>query len=57
MEAALPYQLGIVRLVEDVFFFTRLFGNGPEALSVGAPVELRFRVLELGMELPVFVEA
>ncbi len=53
--AAVPYTVGLVELEEGVHIFTRLFSRAGETVEVGTPVELDFRVLELGQFLPVFV--
>ena len=49
--ASVPYIVGLVRLEEGVHLFTR-FEGGP--VAIGTPVHVDFRVLELGMLMPVF---
>ena len=49
--ASTPYIVGLVRLEEGVYLFTR-FEDGPVAID--APVMVDFRVLELGNLMPVF---
>jgi uncharacterized protein len=49
-----PYINGIVKLSEGVHLFTRLIPD-PGPVGIGAPVRLDFRVLELGLLLPVFL--
>ncbi len=51
---SVPYSVGLVRLEEDVYLFSRLIAE-PGPVRIGAPVRLDFRVLELGQKLPVFV--
>ncbi|MGG5820695.1 Zn-ribbon domain-containing OB-fold protein [Falsiroseomonas sp. HW251] len=48
---SVPYTVGIVKLEEGVFLFSRLQG-GP--VAIGAKAEVGFRVLELGNLMPVF---
>ncbi len=51
-----PYVIGVVRLEEGVHLFTRIIpGSAP--VKIDAPVQVDFRVLELGQLLPVFVVA
>jgi uncharacterized OB-fold protein len=50
---SVPYALGLVTLAEGVHLFTRFFGD-LAALKIGAPVEVDFKVLELGQKMPVF---
>jgi uncharacterized OB-fold protein len=53
---SVPYTVGIVALEEGVHLFTRIVaGTGP--IAIDAPVQVDFRVLELGQLLPVFVTA
>lgn len=51
--ASVPYALGLVKLVEGGFLFTRFFGE-PGTIRIGAAVTVDFKVLELGQKLPVF---
>jgi 3-oxo-4,17-pregnadiene-20-carboxyl-CoA hydratase alpha subunit len=54
MQSALPYHIGIVRLEEDVFLFTRFLTSAGEAPEIDSAVEVRFLTVESGRELPVF---
>lgn len=51
---SLPYFVGIVRLEEEVYFFSRLFAKEQTGVKIGAPVRVEFRRLETGVKLPVF---
>lgn len=54
MEPSVPYCVGIVRLEEDVYLFTRfLVPKGTEP-DIDDPAMLEFKVLENGQKLPVF---
>jgi uncharacterized OB-fold protein len=53
-EAALPYHLGIVRLEEEVYMFTRFITGSDVAPQIDSAVEVRFQTLEHDRELPVF---
>jgi uncharacterized OB-fold protein len=52
----LPYTVGIIHLVEGVYYFSRLYQGGPQAgpVEVGARVKLTFVTLEWGGVMPVF---
>lgn len=52
--ASAPYTVGIVRLDEGVYLFTRFFA-GRGAIAINAPVRVDFRILETGQLLPVFL--
>lgn len=52
--SSVPYALGLVRLDEGVYLFTRFFA-GPGTLAIGARARVDFRVLELGQKMPVFL--
>jgi uncharacterized protein len=52
--SSVPYAVGVVRLAEGVYLFTRLFAD-PGRLEIGVPVRCEFRVLELGQKMPVFI--
>lgn len=52
--ASAPYVVGVVRLDEGVHLFTRIVPSST-AVKIDAPVQVDFRVLELGQLLPVFV--
>ena len=58
MEPSVPYCVGIVRLAEEVYLFTRFIvtpqGSEP---AIDDPAQLEFRVLENGQKLPVFTVA
>lgn len=54
MEAALPYYLGIVRLEEEVYMFTRFITGSDVGPAIDSEVEVRFQTLEHDRELPVF---
>lgn len=49
-----PYTNGIVELSEGVHLFTRLIPD-PGPIAIDAPASLEFRILELGVVLPVFL--
>ena len=51
--AATPYTVGLVKLEEGVYLFTRFIAE-PGTVRVGAPVSVAFRTLEQGQLLPVF---
>jgi uncharacterized OB-fold protein len=52
--SATPYTVGIVKLAEGVHLFSRLIpSSGPVAID--DPVDVDFRVLEMGQLLPVFI--
>jgi uncharacterized protein len=51
---ATPYTVGVVKLQEGVHLFTRLIPSGGP-IAIDDPVEVDFRVLEMGQLLPVFV--
>lgn len=50
---SVPYALGLVKLAEGVFLFTRFFAE-PGSLAIGVEAEVDFKVLELGQKMPVF---
>jgi uncharacterized OB-fold protein len=52
--ASVPYTVGLVALEEGVHLFSRLIPS-PAPATIGAPVRVDFRVLELGQRLPVFL--
>jgi uncharacterized OB-fold protein len=54
MQAALPYHLGIVRLDEQVYLFTRFVTGSDVTPEIDSPVEVRFETLENGRQFPVF---
>lgn len=50
-----PYTNGIVELDEGVFLYGRLTGREPEAISIGARVEVDFEPVQAGGDpLPVY---
>lgn len=49
-----PYTVGVVRLDEGVYLFTRFFAE-PGPVAIDAPARVDFRELEMGQLLPVFV--
>jgi uncharacterized OB-fold protein len=52
--SATPYTVGVVKLDEGVHLFTRFIPSaGP--IAIDDPVQVDFRVLEMGQLLPVFV--
>ena len=52
--SATPYTVGVVKLAEGVHLFSRLIPlSGP--IAIDDPVDVDFRVLEMGQLLPVFV--
>ena len=51
---SVPYALGLVKLDEGVYLFTRFFAQ-PGTLAIGARAHLDFRTLELGQKMPVFL--
>jgi uncharacterized OB-fold protein len=52
--AAVPYTVGIVRLAETVYLFSRLIAERVP-VRIGVAARLDFRVLETGHLLPVFL--
>lgn len=56
-QAAVPYIVGIVRLDEGVFLFTRIVSEDASMALVGSRVSVAFQRLEHGDTLPVFVSA
>jgi uncharacterized OB-fold protein len=42
-EKDLPYTVGILKLTEGVFFFSRILPRAGEEVRIGAPVALTFR--------------
>ena len=53
--ASVPYVVGIVRLMEDVYLFSRIIATEGRKVAIDSPVSVDFRVLEEGYLLPVFV--
>lgn len=53
--ASVPYVVGIVRLREDVYLFSRIIATEGRKVAIDSPVSVDFRVLEEGYLLPVFV--
>jgi len=54
LQAEAPYTVGIVRLPEGVFFFSRLTPADGEGLTVGAQADLDFETVGAHGSLPVF---
>ncbi len=54
---SLPYYVGIVRLKEGVYLFSRLIPEEGGEVKIGATTRVDFRVLEGGQKLPVFLVA
>jgi len=50
-----PYVLARVRLEEGPLLLTTLEAQGPEGWRCGAPVQVSWRALDDGRQLPVFV--
>lgn len=53
--ASVPYVVGIVKLAEGVYLFSRIVAAAERKVEIDAPVRVDFRVLEEGYLLPVFV--
>jgi uncharacterized OB-fold protein len=53
--ASVPYVVGIVKLKEGVYLFSRIIPAAQRKVAIDVPVSVDFRVLEEGYLLPVFV--
>ena len=52
-----PYTVGILKLAEGVFFFSRLYARNGGEVKIGAPAEVEFEEVSTFGKMPVFTWA